>query len=308
MPRCRPLGLLLIMVSCSGTSPSREVPTPTEPLPSAFEECVWVSGVGRYDAFAGGKLEGAPACGFDALGPDGFLYGRDGDDVVRWDAATCTQRELLVRVEAPKTYTSFDDVCVGQVAVDSSAVYIPVNECFSDSTMRVDRYDLATGVVETVLPDLVGNHQLRLNATLEADGWLYLASWSIERFDPITGIQELLPVVEDHSDEYGMLYPTSRLAFGPDGLLYVLEAIDEVIRYDPSDWSKVDTFVESGAGGFVLATDLAFSSRYGLLLLLEGSRNEVLQYDATTGAYLRKFSVDGEVSSTGRMVVAPCNP
>ncbi|MBA2321719.1 MAG: hypothetical protein H0V89_11250 [Deltaproteobacteria bacterium] len=211
-------------------------------------------------------------------------------------------------MEPEPSYSPDPEVCVGQVAVDASAVYIPVNECFLDATLRVDRYDLATGVVETLLPDLVGSHQLRLNATLEADGWLYLASWSIERFDPLTGLQELLPVVEDHSDQFGALYPTSRLAYGPDGLLYVLEAIDEVVRYDPSDWSKVDTFVEPGAGGVVLATDLAFSSRYGLLLLLEGNKNEVLQYDATTGAYLRNFEVDGEVNATGRMIVAACEP
>jgi DNA-binding beta-propeller fold protein YncE len=78
------------------------------------------------------------------------------------------------------------------------------------------------------------------------------------------------------------------MTFGPDGNLYVVgSGSNNVVEYDGTTGAYIRTLVAAGSGGLSVPQGLTFdpSGQY-LYVTSSGSANEVLKYNAQTGAYV----------------------
>lgn len=90
----------------------------------------------------------------------------------------------------------------------------------------------------------------------------------------------------------GELDEATALTFGPDGYLYVSDALsDRIVRFDPSTGYMVDTFIDA-ASGLEQPRALDFGAGGDLYVI---SGRDVLRFDGTTGEP-RGIFVDGDVA------------
>jgi hypothetical protein len=78
------------------------------------------------------------------------------------------------------------------------------------------------------------------------------------------------------------------LVIGPDGNLYVTSSDNAVYKYNGSSGSYLGPFVTAGSGGLNGPRGLAFHPNGHLLVCSNGS-SQVLEFDGSTGAFIREF-------------------
>jgi DNA-binding beta-propeller fold protein YncE len=85
------------------------------------------------------------------------------------------------------------------------------------------------------------------------------------------------------------------LAFGPNGDLFLTDQFtNSVLEYNGTTGAFVRTFVPSGSGGLINAKGLAFGPNGDLFVSSTGNtfpsdKAAVLEYDGTTGAFVKTF-------------------
>lgn len=131
--------------------------------------------------------------------------------------------------------------------------------------------------------------------TIAPNGNLIVASrstHSVLEYHGQTGmfIQALVP-----SGAGGLSWPYG-VAYGPDGNLYVTSAPaggDEVLRYDGTNGDFIDAFVSAeDNGGLTLPRGLLFKPD-GNLLVASLETNQILEFDAISGAFIGQFNHNG---------------
>jgi DNA-binding beta-propeller fold protein YncE len=150
----------------------------------------------------------------------------------------------------------------------------------SFNTNSVKRYDGATGAY---LGEFVSAGGLDPRAvTFGPDGNLYVGSANpnIKRYDGTTGA---------FIDVFASGDPVLDMTFGPDGDLYAsgFGALRAVLVYDGTTGDLERTI---GAGSFVTGpAGLAFGAD-GNLYVSSGGTNQILRFNATTGAFIDVFA------------------
>jgi hypothetical protein len=148
----------------------------------------------------------------------------------------------------------------------------------------IRRFDGHSGaLLDTYSPGIVepdGNRSLRA-LRLGSDGMLYgLEANHLFRYNPLTDTGQFLFADNGRQDNY------QRLAFGPDGLVYVSAITGDSLasgiqRFDPSTGAYLGRFITEPANGMAFGAD-------GLLYLAD-SMSQISRYDIATGSLVDVF-------------------
>ena len=154
----------------------------------------------------------------------------------------------------------------------------------------IRRYDSTTGeLIDTLVPSG------RINGVrdiLFRDGFMYVGSEytdEVLRFDAATGAFDRAFVTAGS----GGLGGTHGMAFGPDANgdgvpeLYVSgRDSHNVVRYDGVTGLPLGSYVTTGSGGLSWPEGLTFDPSGSTLYVSSPGTNEILKYNAQTGAYI----------------------
>ena len=152
------------------------------------------------------------------------------------------------------------------------------------------------------------NHDITIEVSDEDGSWIsadllvahFDTTETVARFEAISGAP-----IADFASTGGALNTPYGSTIGPDGLLYVTGSSSaNVVRFDPSDNSFVDTFVSPGSGGLSSPKGLAFGLDGNLYVSSYGTR-EVLRYNASDGTFNDVFIPDGTLSGPSGILFAP---
>jgi DNA-binding beta-propeller fold protein YncE len=169
----------------------------------------------------------------------------------------------------------FDNVTVGP----DGNLYTSTGQGPSES--GVDRYNGTTGaLIDHFVADgqTAGSRDPVFHA-----GYLYVGSAfknEVLRFDATTG------AFVDVFINGGAVSPEA-LTFGPDGNLYVADSAGgSVVRYDGTTGQSLGTFIAAGSGGMNGPRSVTFDPTGSYLDVTSSGSNQVLQYNAQTGAFV----------------------
>ncbi|UCC43861.1 MAG: thrombospondin type 3 repeat-containing protein [Candidatus Zixiibacteriota bacterium] len=124
----------------------------------------------------------------------------------------------------------------------------------------------------------------------ETDGGLFVTSRftnSVLKFNASDGafVDEF---VEPSSG--GLVAPFG-LVFGPDGNLFVSGEDNAVREYSGTDGTFIRVFVSAGSGGLSSPRGMVFHPN-GNLLVVSRNTGQILEYDGSSGAFVRQFNDD----------------
>ncbi len=156
----------------------------------------------------------------------------------------------------------------------------------TDAIGVVIRLDVATLAVTTLVAGGSGGLGNPTGITLDGAGNLYVAdnTNSVVKRYSATGTY-----LGDFVTAGSPLNGPDGLEFGPNGNLFVTSSDDAVYEYNGTTGAYVGPFVSPGSGGLSGPRDLAFLDN-GNMLVTSFNSNEVLEYAAGTGAYVKLFS------------------
>jgi streptogramin lyase len=160
-----------------------------------------------------------------------------------------------------------------------------------------------------IVTQALSGHGFVVSVRYGSNGWMYVVgdadpSWiaierAVWRLDPATGA--LVEVFLTEAD--GLVRPAD-LAFGSDGLMYVLNVGAEygdpgfITRHDPVSGDLVDVFVtddpstpEPEHGDMTAPRRMTFGPD-GHLYVAETNRIDIARFDGATGAFLGRFGPD----------------
>jgi len=161
-------------------------------------------------------------------------------------------------------------------------------------------FDMETGARVHLYNNVCPNAPLPFDSVIGPDGRLYISctlNSSIQRYDPSTGASLGAFVIAGAG---GLVNPRS-LAFGPNGNLFVANGSGAIFEFDGVTGAAASpvTFVDTNGngGGPLDASHLHF--RGNSLYVTSPLYDEVVAFDATSGAYLSTFVSSGSGGLTG---------
>lgn len=177
-------------------------------------------------------------------------------------------------------------------AMDEDGIWSSADLLISNAGFSpVQRYDAVSAAFEMDIGESFSLFDAT-GVTIGPDGLLYVVgdgSLNVERFNPLTGAR----INEFIADE-GLLNNPAGITFGPDQNLYIVDSGSaEILRFDGSEGSFIDRFIPSGplagfAAGLQQPIQITFADD-GLLYVSDSIANEILRFDAFTGAYVDTF-------------------
>ena len=232
-----------------------------------------------------------------AIGVDGdvFVAARDPASVLRFDGETGDYLGVFADVSI-----AGEDQRAGEV------IFGPGGDLYvsTGNNNSVLRFHGQTGAFlgEFVPPGLDGLGQA-WGMAFGPDGDLYVGSGLTEevlRYHPPAVVGDPAEFVEVFASGNGLLNPWD-VAFGTDGHLYVASSgTDEVLRFQgPNSLDMpgafIDPFIPARTGGLDGPRGLTFNDD-GYLYVVSQVTNQVLRYNASTGAFVDAYASSGLAS------------
>ncbi len=255
----------------------------------------------RYEGTTGAFLGAFVIPGYGGLyGPHGLLIGLDGNLLV-----SSTESHAVLRYNS--TTGGFMGAFVppfsgGLARVHGIIFGLDGNLLVSSpETSSIKRYDGTTGAfLGDFVPPGSGGLGQPTGLVIGPDGNLYVNSVdtsSVMRYDGTTG--QPLPAPGQGGAFFvtpgsgGLNFPSMAITFGPDANLYVGGYFSHnVLRYDGTTGTFIDTFVSAGSGGLSQTQGLAFGPD-GNFYVCSNANSRVLRYDGTTGVFIDAFVPPG---------------
>lgn len=184
-------------------------------------------------------------------------------------------------------------------SISTASADLLVGNFFSPD-LNVLRYSNTGAFVSTFVPTGSGGLSFPLGGTYGPDGNFYVSDSDHEnvlRYNGTTGA--LIGVFGSTDDPAG-------LTFGPDGNLYVANsaAPGSVTRLNGTTGADIGAFVAPGSGGLSDPEEVVFGPD-GNLYVASADTSEVLEYDGTTGAFLRVFASDNGLNNVRGLTFGP---
>jgi hypothetical protein len=269
--------------------------------------------IGEYDA-SGAFVRTFIAPGSGGLtipegmvfGPDGNLYISNGgpttSSILRYNGLTGAFIDTFVPVGTPEF--------IGMTFGPNGNLFV------ADFSGGVKEYDGKTGQFIRVFatPPGTGPNNA-IQPLFGPDGNFYLGDQpnDVEEFNPVTGA--FIRAFPSAPGPAGMLPIT--IAFGPDGNLYVgtfgqcCPGIQgEILKYDLTTGALLGVFVQPSSGGLQVVQELVFRPDGYLYVTSSNTAgiaagNQILRFDATTGAFVDVFIGPGAQGLPGIFAFAP---
>jgi WD40 repeat protein len=158
----------------------------------------------------------------------------------------------------------------------------------------VVEFDAASGARVRLFNNVCPNLPLPFDSVLGADGRLYISctlNSSIERFDATTGTGLGSFVIAGGG---GLTSPRS-LTFGPNGNLFVANGSGAIFEFNGTNGQPANpvTFVDANANGGGPLDAFGMQFRGGVLYATSNLTDEVMAFEADTGAFLSIFVTAG---------------
>ncbi len=181
----------------------------------------------------------------------------------------------------------------------------------ADGNTQLFQFDAITGMFERTLGD---GFSLFVGAgtIVGPDGLLYVvgdSTFNVERYDPETG-----QFVDEFIADNGDLNNPTGMAFGPNGNLFIASTgvTNSILEFDGVTGQLIGPFVGSGPlegrpAGLTGPVQLTFHSD-GFLYVSDTFTNEILRFDANTGAYVDAFvsaADNGGLLGPGGFTIGP---
>ena len=166
---------------------------------------------------------------------------------------------------------------------------------------QILKFNGQTGAFMGVFATITGS---ATGLTFGPDGNLYVAealpalAGDVLKFNGSTGA----PMGVFATGLLSQLFSTFDLTFGKDGNLYVSAPGVGVMKFNGSTGAPLGTFVANGSGGLAFPWGIVFSPDGSILYVVDWFGQDVLTYNASTGAFL---SVFGGVGSPTYIAVTP---
>ncbi|MDF1543858.1 MAG: M12 family metallo-peptidase [bacterium] len=182
---------------------------------------------------------------------------------------------------------------VGFVSSGSDIVPHPSGDTFfvADAGLGIWAFDVASGAQVIFVANGTGTMAAPAGLAIDAAGLILyvsdLSTGSVIRFDAHTGayLGEFVPSAGSP------LTSPYDITFGPSGDLYATSGDNAVHRFNGTTGAYIGVFVTAGSGGLSAPRGLAFLDN-GDLVVTSNGNNLILQYDGTTGAFVKTFSDD----------------
>jgi DNA-binding beta-propeller fold protein YncE len=223
-----------------------------------------------------------------AFGPDNNLYVADGLEgkVLRYDGQTGALIDTFIPARAAGLTSAYH-----LIFGPDGNLYIGGQDISSFATSKVVRYNGATGaLIETFIPAISGNQPTVQDMIFGGDGNLYIGAVTISgtngyvlKYNGTTG--ELITTLIPPGTASLQGFPWG-LTFGPGCSLYLLLGLG-IQRFDPLSGAFQGTLAQIAREGRG-TQDLALGPDGNFYVSIQ-STNEVLRYNAITGAFIDTF-------------------
>lgn len=190
----------------------------------------------------------------------------------------------------------------GITAASQNEIYLTCNTLGSGEIIRLNA---AGEVTASFSPP---NFTLPGTVRLGPDGGLYAIggmsggtgiSSHVDKYDRQTGAS--LGCVARSGDAGGSLF--TDLAFGPNGMLYVADFDNGILRYNPRPGRLIGVFARVGPRGFTSPTALTFGPD-GNLYVTSRDQNAVIRFDGRSGRFMNVFVPPGSGGLSAPMGLA----
>ena len=246
----------------------------------------------RFDGATGAPL-GVFATGGGLATPSGITFGPDGHlyvanlgsgEIVRFDGATGASlgvfATLTTAVHRALAFASNGDL---------------VATADTGPTQQLRRYDGATGAIEGFRSAsgadgvaAVAGERVFVARTVQVDTYDVSAASGATNLGVLAGPAE--PADPSH------------LQLGPDGFIYLTDAGDRILAYDPADFLPTGFVAEGGAVAGLRGFDFGPG---GDLYVASAGTDEVFRYDGSTGAPVGAFASDPGLDAPRDVRFAP---
>jgi DNA-binding beta-propeller fold protein YncE len=174
----------------------------------------------------------------------------------------------------------------------------------ANNTSGITRITVSDGSAEFFIHPGVGDLQNPWALVLRSDTVLYVADRegnAVRMYNAGTGS----PLGDFITSGTSPLVSPCELEFGPNGNLYVVAYNDGVHQFNGESGAYLGYFVAPGEGGLSYPRDLAFQSNGNLVITGAGGGGHILEYDGTTGEFVRVFHDDFHLVDPWGITIGP---
>jgi WD40 repeat protein len=197
------------------------------------------------------------------------------------------------------------DIAVGAVSNPHDLVFGPDRQLYVSSfdDNRIVRVNVDDNTTSTFVTAGSGSLSHPAGLTFGPNGNLFVASNGNSSVIQYNGTSGALIGTFVTAGSGGLVQPYG-ITFGPGGNLFVTSSDNRILEYSGADGSFVRVFVTAGSGALSAPRGLAFFPS-GNLLVTSNANDRILEYDRTSGAFVKIFNDFSDPVSPWAICIGP---
>jgi sugar lactone lactonase YvrE len=226
------------------------------------------------------------------VGPDAHVYAASNilgwGSIIRIDPVTGQFTEV---VPFDPSYSAKYTIPFGLAFDPDGSLFAGSNRAFPNfGTTGILRVNSTNGEMELFASPADPDQRIT-DIAFGPDRNLYVAvaQEGIVRVNGMTG--QTMDLLNTSWGSFSFDYFGSRMAFGPDGKLYLSDSAMRIHRMDPADPDAHELFIAAATGGVHSVNGMTFGAD-GNLYVASGETRQILRFDGTTGTFIDVFTSD----------------